>query len=68
VAILSGTGHVAAPFVGALLFEAVRTFAFAYSPHTWQLVLGTTLLLVILFMPGGLWSLFARTRRKEAAR
>jgi branched-chain amino acid transport system permease protein len=68
VAILSGTGHVAAPFVGALLFEAVRTFAFAYSPHTWQLVLGTTLLLVILFMPGGLWSLFARTRREEAAR
>jgi ABC-type branched-subunit amino acid transport system permease subunit len=69
VAILSGTGHVAAPFVGALLFEAVRTFAFAYSPHTWQLVLGTTLLLVILFMPGGLWSLFTRARAgKDAAK
>jgi ABC-type branched-subunit amino acid transport system permease subunit len=69
VAILSGTGHVAAPFVGALLFEAIRTFAFAYSPHTWQLVLGTTLLLVIIFMPGGLWSLFARTRAaKDVAR
>jgi ABC-type branched-subunit amino acid transport system permease subunit len=66
VAILSGTGHVAAPFVGALLFEGVRTFAFAYSPHTWQLVLGITLLLVIIFMPGGLWSLFAARRRGKA--
>lgn len=66
VAVLSGSGHVAAPFVGALLFELVRTMAFAYSPDTWQLVLGTTLLLVIIFMPGGLWSLFAALRKKGA--
>jgi ABC-type branched-subunit amino acid transport system permease subunit len=66
VAILSGSGHVAAPFVGAFLFELIRTFAFAYSPDTWQLVLGTTLLLVIMFMPGGLWSLFAGRGRKAS--
>ena len=38
VAILSGIGHVAAPFVGMVLFELIRSFAFQYSPYTWQMV------------------------------
>jgi branched-chain amino acid transport system permease protein len=62
IAILSGTGNVLAPFLGATLFETVRSFAYEYSPNTWQLVLGVTMLLVIMFLPGGLWSVF--TRRK----
>jgi ABC-type branched-subunit amino acid transport system permease subunit len=60
VAILSGTGSVAAPFLGSFVFEMIRTYAFAYSPNTWQMVVGGTMLLVIIFMPGGLWSLFRR--------
>jgi len=68
VAILAGSGHVAAPFAGAFLFELIRTFAFAYSPDTWQMVLGVTLLLVIVFMPGGLWSLFETFRRRKETR
>ena len=32
IAILSGTGSVLAPFLGAGIFEAVRTFALQYSP------------------------------------
>jgi len=62
VAILSGTGNVAAPFVGAVLLELLRNFAYAHAPNTWQLVVGGVMLLVILFLPEGLWSLFRRRR------
>jgi ABC-type branched-subunit amino acid transport system permease subunit len=66
VAILSGTGSVAAPFVGAALLELLRNFAYAHAPNTWQLVVGGVMLLVILFLPEGLWSLFRRRRAGEA--
>jgi branched-chain amino acid transport system permease protein len=63
IAILSGTGSVLAPFLGSIIFEAVRSFAYENSPNTWQAVLGITMLLVIMFLPGGLWSVFTRVRR-----
>jgi len=34
-----------------------------YFPNTWQMTLGVTMLLVIMFLPGGLWSLFQRVRK-----
>jgi ABC-type branched-subunit amino acid transport system permease subunit len=67
VAILSGTGSVAAPFVGAVLLEVLRNFAYAHAPNTWQLVVGGVMLLVILFLPEGLWSLFRRRRAGTTA-
>jgi ABC-type branched-subunit amino acid transport system permease subunit len=66
VAILSGTANVAAPFVGALLLELLRSFAYANAPNTWQLIVGGAMLLVIMFLPEGLWSVFARARRARA--
>jgi len=63
VAILSGTGSVAAPFVGALVLELLRSFAYEHAPNTWQLVVGASMLAVILFLPEGLWSIFRRRRR-----
>ncbi len=63
ITILAGTGNVLAPFLGAAIFETIRSFAYEYSPNTWQMALGITMLLVIMFLPGGLWSLFARTRK-----
>jgi len=60
ITILAGTGSVLAPFVGALLFELVRSYAVEYAPELWQMILGGALLLVIMFLPGGLWSLFVR--------
>ena len=63
IAILSGTTSVMAPFLGSIIFETVRSFAYEYSPNTWQMVLGITMLLVIMFLPGGLWSVFTRWRR-----
>lgn len=62
VALLSGTGNVAAPLIGNFLLEMIRVYAVAWSPYTWQLILGTTMLLVILFLPGGLWSLVDRRK------
>ncbi len=59
IAILAGTGSVLAPFLGAVIFEVIRTLAFAYVPDYWQIILGGALLLSIFFLPGGLWSLFA---------
>ena len=66
VAILSGTGHVAAPLLGMAVFETVRTFASQYLPYTWQMVVGISMLAVILFLPSGLWSLFVRARRRRS--
>lgn len=70
IAILSGTGNVGAPFVGALLYELIRTYAFEQFPGIWQLIMGGTLLLIIMFLPNGLWSLVDRwnQRRKERNR
>jgi branched-chain amino acid transport system permease protein len=64
ITIFAGTGSVAAPFLGAVALELLRSFAYEHSPNTWQMVVGGAMLAVILFLPGGLWSLF---RRREAA-
>ncbi|MCX7147927.1 MAG: branched-chain amino acid ABC transporter permease [Rhodocyclales bacterium] len=65
IAILGGTGHVAAPFIGAIVFSVIRTFAIQEAPHFWQMTLGVILLALILFLPKGLWSLVARDRKRE---
>jgi ABC-type branched-subunit amino acid transport system permease subunit len=65
VTILAGAGSVAAAFVGSLLFELVRSIAVDLLPGAWQLILGTALLLTILFLPEGLGSLVARLRRDK---
>ena len=62
VTILSGTGSVAAPFIGAAVFEAIRTVANQYAPHVWQMMLGIAMLAIILYLPHGLWSLFRRAK------
>ena len=64
--VLAGTGSVLAPFLGALLFEIIRVVALQYVPQYWQLILGTALLLIILYLPGGIWSLFEKKRLEPA--
>ncbi len=66
IAILAGTGSVIAPFLGAIVFGVIHSFAFDFSPNTWQMVLGTALFLIIVFLPNGLWSLFGRRLRARA--
>ena len=62
ITILGGTGNVAATFIGALVFEVIRTFAFQWAPKAWQLIMGGTLLVIIMFLPSGLWSIGDRLR------
>ena len=63
IAVLGGTGNVIAPFLGAAIFEVVRTVGNQYAPNVWQMTLGIVMLLLILFLPAGLWSLVARRVR-----
>ncbi|MFZ2739354.1 MAG: branched-chain amino acid ABC transporter permease [Burkholderiaceae bacterium] len=63
IAILAGTGSVAAPFLGALIYQAIYSAAYDLSPNTWQMVVGSALLLVIVFLPNGLWSVFTRMKK-----
>ena len=64
-ALLSGTGNVLAPLTGTFLLELVRIYALEFSPYTWQMLLGVVMVLVILFLPGGLWSLTRLWRRES---
>jgi branched-chain amino acid transport system permease protein len=65
VALLSGTANVMAPLLGAFLLEVLRTYAFEYAPYTWQMILGFTMLMVILFLPGGIWSIGSKRRTEN---
>lgn len=60
ITILSGPGSVAAPFIGSLIFELLRTYATEILPQGWQLIVGGTLLLIIFFLPGGVWSVISK--------
>lgn len=64
ITILAGTGNVGATFIGALVYELLRTYAFEYAPNIWQLILGGSLLLIIMFLPDGLWSIGKEWRKR----
>jgi branched-chain amino acid transport system permease protein len=67
IAILGGAGSALGPFLGAAAFELVRVYAAAAVAEAWQLILGTVLLLVILFAPGGLWGILSSRLRGRSA-
>jgi branched-chain amino acid transport system permease protein len=60
ITILSGPGSVLAPFIGSFVFEILRTYAFEWAPQAWQAIVGGTLLTIIFFLPGGIWSLIEK--------
>ncbi|MGH2603951.1 MAG: branched-chain amino acid ABC transporter permease, partial [Dehalococcoidia bacterium] len=66
VALISGTGSVFAPLIGTIFFEVLRSYITSWYPELWQLTLGTVMLLIVLFLPGGLWSLGSRLVRRRA--
>ena len=65
VTILVGTSSVAATFVGSFAFELVRSIAVDILPGTWQMILGSVLLLTILFLPDGLGSVVSRFKSRR---
>jgi ABC-type branched-subunit amino acid transport system permease subunit len=67
IAVLGGIGGAVGPFIGAVFFEVVHTLAVGYVPDAWNLMIGVALILVIFFLPGGLYGLFQRAPRKQQA-
>jgi len=63
VSILSGVGNIAAPLIGTFILEIIRVYAVEISPNTWQMILGTVMLLTIIFLPKGLWSLITSKKK-----
>jgi branched-chain amino acid transport system permease protein len=68
IAILGGAGGVAGPFLGALVYELVRTYASAIAADMWHAILGIVLLAIIFFAPNGLIGLLAGRTRAGAPR
>jgi len=64
IALLGGTSHIAASFVGTAVFEFIRTFALELAPNAWQIILGVVLIFIIIFFPSGIWSLFSSLKEK----
>ena len=68
IAVLGGTGGVVGAFIGAFFLELVRTFAVGFAADAWNIIIGAALLLVIFFLPEGLYGLVARAdKRKRVA-
>ena len=58
IAVLGGAGSVAGAFVGAVIYETIRTYASAFAGDVWQMVLGGFLLVIILFAPKGVIGIY----------
>lgn len=68
VAVLGGIGGVIGPFLGSIFLELIHTLATGYASSIWNLIVGVALLLVIFFLPQGLYGAFSRfAARKESA-
>ena len=65
ITILSGVDNLLAPILGAFVFELIRDYANQYFPFAWQSILGGSLLLTMMFLPNGLFSIFTRIKRKR---
>jgi len=65
IAVLGGIGGVPGAFIGAFFLELVRTFAVGVAADAWNAIIGISLLIVIFFMPEGLYGLIQRLERRR---
>jgi branched-chain amino acid transport system permease protein len=64
--VIGGIGTVFGPLIGTALLTIVQT-ALVDHPGIELTILGTFLLIVVVFVPGGLAGLISRTRNRVAA-
>jgi branched-chain amino acid transport system permease protein len=68
-AILGGQGTILGPIIGAVVLTLVSEEVWARDPNVYQIIFGGIVVLVVLFLPGGLmellfrWGLLPRSRR-----
>jgi branched-chain amino acid transport system permease protein len=67
IAVLGGIGGAPGAFIGAFFLELVRTFAVGFAADAWNAIIGIALLLVIFFLPDGLYGLLQRGKKTGAA-
>ena len=63
MAILGGTGQLYGPVLGAACFAYLEEILITEFPYYYMLLFGTILMVVILFLPGGLEGLIEKWRR-----
>ena len=72
IAVIGGLGHPIGPFIGALIYVVLRTFALdalvaiGLSGERFQLLIGMVFLLIVLFSPDGVLGLWRRWRARLA--
>ncbi len=66
IAVLGGITGVPGAFIGAFFFELVRTLAADFAPDAWNAIVGAALLIVIFFLPQGLYGLLQRVKTRKA--
>jgi branched-chain amino acid transport system permease protein len=66
IAMAGGAGTIIGPLASAVLFSLLTEFLRLRFPYAYLLLLGTLLILVVLYLPGGIASLFVRRSRSGA--
>jgi len=59
---VGGRGTLLGPIVGAVVINALKSWATRAFPDLWLIILGGLFILVVLFLPGGLVSIPARLK------
>jgi branched-chain amino acid transport system permease protein len=67
MALFGGVGTLVGPVLGAGLVLFLQEFVKTKSADFWQLIVGFILMLLVLFMPNGLFGLIKRTRQRRAS-
>jgi branched-chain amino acid transport system permease protein len=63
--IIGGIGTIAGPLVGAFVFGLLSEVLVLNAPEVFQIVLGTFLIVVVLFSPGGLYEVVNSPRIRQ---
>jgi branched-chain amino acid transport system permease protein len=66
IAMVGGASTLTGPIVSAVFFSLLTEFLRLRFPYAYLIVLGTLLIALVLYLPGGLASLFARRRPRAA--
>jgi branched-chain amino acid transport system permease protein len=64
MAIVGGVGQLYGPVIGGFAFAYLRHVLMSEAPYYFMLIFGAIMVLVILFLPGGLASLIERGRHR----
>ncbi|KAA0256856.1 branched-chain amino acid ABC transporter permease [Deferribacter autotrophicus] len=63
IGLMSGIYNVFGPLFASIVYELIRTYAYNYFPYLWQLILGISLLIIIIFLPNGILSVFKKFKK-----